>query len=101
MSEPKYLALSECRSRHVYRVKARCFELAVFDGKDGFMGIRHKFGSRYLFTEYHWDNPHHASCQPLEAIGSLPDTLVVDEDSDTLFAYLDELQLRLGFTKVM
>jgi hypothetical protein len=27
----------------------------VFDGSGGFVGIREKFGSEYLFTEYHWD----------------------------------------------
>ncbi len=67
------IPLSECIKGHVYKVKARNFEMGVFDGKTGFIGIRTKFGSRYLDTEYHWDSDDtHGTCQPLEDIGALP-----------------------------
>lgn len=69
----RYFPLPECKPRHVYRVRARNFTLAVFDGKDGFVGIREKFGKRFLDTEHHWDVEHFPTCQPMEALGELPE----------------------------
>lgn len=36
----------------IYAVHSRNLRYAVYDGNDGFTGIREKLGSRYLFTEY-------------------------------------------------
>jgi hypothetical protein len=47
--------LKDCIKGRVYRLRCRNLLVGVFDGKDGFMGIRTKFGHRYLFTEYHWE----------------------------------------------
>jgi hypothetical protein len=38
-----------------YRIRCRNLSFGVWDGVSGFIGIRTKFGSRYLFTELHWD----------------------------------------------
>jgi hypothetical protein len=47
--------IDKCIPRRLYRVTCRNLTLAVYDGKEGFIGIRSKFASRFLFTEYHWD----------------------------------------------
>ena len=36
----------------LYHIQSRNLDLAVFDGDRGMIGIREKFGERYLFTEY-------------------------------------------------
>jgi hypothetical protein len=60
-----YILLEDCEVGCVYRVEARNFKLAVFDGKS-FIGIREKFGNRFLDSENHWDAPDHATCKPIE-----------------------------------
>lgn len=47
--------LKDCIKGRVYRLCCRNLRVGVFDGRDGFIGIRKKFGHRYLFTEYHWE----------------------------------------------
>ncbi len=49
-------------------------ELGIYRSDDyGFVGIRHKMGHRYLFTEYHWDiGPPFGTANPLEAICLCP-----------------------------
>ena len=49
------ISLSECKKRRVYKLHSRNLSFGVFDGDTGFIGIRTKFGSRFLDTEYHWD----------------------------------------------
>lgn len=39
----------------VYKIRSRNLSIGVWDGEGGFIGIRTKFGDRYLFTEYHYD----------------------------------------------
>lgn len=47
--------MGECVKGRVYEIRCRNLLFGVYDGEGGFIGIRTKFGSRYLFTEYHWD----------------------------------------------
>ncbi len=52
----QHLKVDELVDRGVYRVVARNFGLGVYNAKtQEFMGVREKFGSRYVFGEYHWD----------------------------------------------
>jgi hypothetical protein len=45
-----------CKERRLYRVDTRNFgPVAVFDGKTGFIGLRRKFDTIRLDTEYHYD----------------------------------------------
>jgi len=61
------ISLSECKKRRVYKIHSRNFSYGVFNGEDGFMGIREKFGNRYLFTEFHWEQgPPFGTVQPDE-----------------------------------
>ena len=45
----------------LYWPRSRNLRAAVYDGSGGFIGIRTKFGERYLFTEYAWDEPYHGT----------------------------------------
>ena len=49
------IPLEQCQKGGLYRIRSRNLSFGVFDGNGGFVGIREKFGSEYLFTEYHWD----------------------------------------------
>lgn len=49
------ILLEQCRKGGLYRIHSRNLSFGVFDGEGGFVGIREKFGSLYLFTEFHWD----------------------------------------------
>jgi hypothetical protein len=47
--------MADCVKGRVYKIGCRNLVFGVFDGHEGFIGIRTKFGSRYLATEYHYD----------------------------------------------
>jgi len=47
--------MAECVSRRLYKICCRNLSYGVYDGKEGFIGIREKFGHEFLFTEYHFD----------------------------------------------
>ncbi len=50
------IPLEECKHGYLYKLYSRNLDYGVYNAaKKGFTGIRIKFGSRYLFTEYHWD----------------------------------------------
>lgn len=47
---------SECVHGGVYAIRSRNLSFGVWNSNTlGFVGIREKFGSEYLFTEYHYD----------------------------------------------
>jgi len=80
MIEEDYISLVDCIRGHLYRIHSRNLKLGVFDGKTGFIGIRLKFGSEYLFTEYHWDQgPPYGTVQPKEDLGPIPDDIEIYE----------------------
>jgi hypothetical protein len=93
LEEMKYIALADCKISHIYKIYARNFKIGVFDGSDGFIGIREKFGSRYLFTEYHWDTGEpHGTVKPIEDIGELPSEIEPLNSNKLLFDYLENLK---------
>ena len=50
------IPLKECKDGYTYKIHSRNLTCGVFRVKDaGFIGIREKFGSTYLFTEFHRD----------------------------------------------
>ena len=71
---PEYIPLALCVPGHLYKVDARSYQLAVFDGNRSFTGIREKFGGRGLFTEFHWDTGEPwGTVKPLVDLGQIPD----------------------------
>lgn len=70
------IKLEDCVHRKLYRVDARNLKIAVFNGgNQEFIGIREKFGARFLDHEFHWDAVHHPTCCPMQVIGELPKEL--------------------------
>jgi hypothetical protein len=54
----------------LYRVHARNFDLAIYDGAGGFIGVRNKLGQLYLFTERDSDEgPPHGTVRALVYTG--------------------------------
>lgn len=52
----EYIPLDKCEHGRLYRIFSRNLSLGVYNADSlGFIGVRHKFGHDYLFTEYHWD----------------------------------------------
>ena len=76
-AEPKrdsYLPMEEMERGGIYRIIARNFFVGVWDGESGFIGIREKFGDRYLFTEYHRDySDRIGTARPVEKVGQVPE----------------------------
>lgn len=51
------IGLEDCKDRHLYRIRSRSigFYGVYLAEHKGFIGVRHKFGVRYLFVEHHYD----------------------------------------------
>lgn len=68
----------------IYKVHARNFDTAVYDGDEGFIGVRVKFGAEYLDTEYL-----NHTVRPKELIGQVPQDIGdIHEDNKQLFTML-------------
>lgn len=90
----KWIPLTECIDRKFYLIHARNFYYGVFSKeKKGFIGIRTKFGQRYLFTEYHWDEGEpYGTVKPIEVLSiDLPKNIELDEFSEELFEYIETI----------
>jgi hypothetical protein len=75
------IALKDCKHGYLYRIKSRNLSVGVFNkDNSSFIGIREKFGSRYLFSEYHRETgPPHGTVSPTEEIGPLPPGVEISE----------------------
>lgn len=91
------IALHDCVVRGVYRVTARNVTIGVFCGNGAFVGIRTKFGDRYLDVEYHRDySTRHGTVRPLVCLAMLPAEIAIEDWAPgcwepALFDYLDAL----------
>lgn len=73
-----YIRREDCKDRVLYRINSRNLLFGVFCKEQaGFNGIREKFGSRYVFMEYHYDNgPPFGTVLPIEELPEvLPDSI--------------------------
>lgn len=90
MKKNEYIKMEHCLKGHLYRVHSRNLSLAVYDGDEGFIGIRTKFKDRYLFTEYHYDQgAPFGTVFPLEEIEKLPDGIEAVESYGPFHAGTD------------
>ncbi len=71
--------LTQCKKRRVYKLISRNLSFGVFDGKTRFIGVRTKFGRRFLDTEDHWDTgPPFGTARPEEDIGIIvPEEIIL------------------------
>lgn len=59
----------------MYRINSRNLSFGVYDGEEGFIGLRDKFGL-YLFTEYHHDQgAPYGTVKPIECLEKVPDDI--------------------------
>jgi len=79
------IPMTECKDRMLYSVNARNFRLGVYHAEvNGFIGIRFKFGSTFLDTEYHWDTgAPHGTTKPFKELETLPEGILVCESLGT------------------
>ena len=56
---PNLPVMDQLIKGRIYKIECRNLACGVWNGVNGFTGIRTKFGSRFLFTEYHWDYSEH------------------------------------------
>ncbi len=89
-----WIPQTECIARCLYRIHARNFRLGVWNGENGFIGLRVKWEEQYLFTEYHWDTG-----EPLGTVKpwmklseKVPEEIELDEDSAELFQWLERMR---------
>lgn len=61
---------------HLYRIRSRNLPYGVYNGRGGFIGIREKFDSLYLFTEYDYDRgAPYGTVIVQEDLGPVPDDI--------------------------
>lgn len=86
------IPMEECRKGYVYELYSRNLRWGIYDGEEGFIGVREKFGSRYLFTEYHWDQgPPHGTVKPLTEMGPYPGDVWEGRSEDNKWIQNDEM----------
>ena len=91
-AENKYIPMAECKQGFLYRISSRNLPYGVYNGNGGFIGIREKFGDRFLFTEEHWDTAEpFGTVMPLEEIEQIPEGIVPVERTSVVDAAHQEL----------
>lgn len=101
LDREKRIKIEDLKDRWLYQVRARSFQIAVWDAKEQhFVGIRTKFGNRYLDSENHWDAKEFASCCPMQEICELPPEIPNGDQGHygdkALFAWLISKEKELG-----
>lgn len=80
MNYEPYVRVPDLQERGLYRLYSRNLDLGVWDGKEGFIGIRTKFGERFLFKEIHFDlDKYFGTVRPVELTDTLPDDIELVE----------------------
>lgn len=79
-----YIKMEDCEKGYIYKISSRNLRLGVYDGNQGFIGVREKFGTLYLFTEFHYDQgPPYGTVFPMAKLTPLPDGIQPQECFDT------------------
>jgi hypothetical protein len=70
------IKLEQLQRGRVYRLQSRNLECGVWNGKNAFIGIRTKFGLRFLDMEIHWGlSKTFGTAQALETMGTIPESI--------------------------
>lgn len=73
-----YLPINQCIIRKIYKLNSRNLSYGVFTAGNCFIGIRTKFGDRYLAKEYHYDTgAPFGTAKPLQEIGEVPSGIIL------------------------
>lgn len=74
----EYIKIEDLKPGYLYRIHARNASYGIWFGDTGttdafgFAISRLKFGSNFVFTEFHWDMPAFATVRPIEEIEESP-----------------------------
>jgi hypothetical protein len=80
MTYEPYVRVPDLQDRGLYRLYSRNLDLGVWDGKEGFIGIRTKFGERFLFKEIHFDlSQSFGTVRPVEMTDTVPEDIEIVE----------------------
>ena len=86
------ISKKDCVVGTVYRLRSRNLNVGVFTGR-GFIGIREKFGDKYLFQEFHHeDGPPFGTVNPIAEIARVSDDTPLTTESEGLFNVLMDLE---------
>jgi len=87
-SEKTWIPMHECKNGYLYTLSSRNLWLGVFveiAKSERFIGIREKFGNRYLSHEEHWDcGPPYGTAKPIAEICKIPDDIGLFESHPTI-----------------
>lgn len=87
MNRPeKFIPLNRCKNGFVYEIQSRRLSVGVFvKERNGFIGIREKFGQHYLFMEFHQETgAPFGTVWPRKKIGSVPKGIPLAEHLETV-----------------
>lgn len=75
------ISLQKCKHGFLYKIESRNLNFGVFNSvNNGFIGIRYKFGDKFLFTEYHWETGEpFGTVKPLEELHRIPENILLVE----------------------
>jgi len=82
----EFIPLERCIHGAVYEIRSRNLTVGVFvKDRSGFIGIREKFGSKYLFMEYHYETgAPFGTVRPLKKLGLAPKGIPLREHLETV-----------------
>ena len=81
----KSIPIKQCENRRLYKIDSRNLKYGVYRADtQGFIGVRTKFSSRFLFEENHWDTGEPYGTVKPEAATEyiLPDEIILSEELD-------------------
>jgi hypothetical protein len=86
LGDKRYFSHDELVRGGIYTLRSRNLLVGVFNGDQGFIGIREKFGHQYLFTEYlarECDGTQIGvdTAFPKECLGLTPDDIKITENA--------------------
>ena len=95
----EHIPFSQCKHNGLYLLRARNLFIGVYNEKNKeFMGIRTKWGERFLDCEYHYDaGTPYDTANPIEFLEDCP----FSEDKTGLFAWLEQKEEEYRLTKIL
>lgn len=98
MSQPKWIPMDKLVDRNIYEIKCRNLLFGAWsESTKAFIGIREKFGSKYLFAEYARETgPPHGTASAIRDTGvRVPDDVEMVE----MFKVLDPAGEHVAWTE--
>lgn len=96
----KLIALNELEVGRIYLLDCRNLYFGVYIGEGIFVGVRQKFGDRFLDREYHYDaSKKFGTVEGMESTDytfKCPDS-IEDLDHGGLFKFLEDLRNKIKY----